>query len=120
MFKRLIVTAAVLATGLGAASAADMRMPVKAPPPVVDPPFSWAGFYLGGNIGYSWGRAQTDLSETQTNTAVLTNLIGGIGGTAGPGNGTTTSTTTTVSGSSRANIDGVVGGAQIGGNWQFD
>src|SRR5215468_2874105 len=104
MMKRLIAVAAILAAGLATASAADLRMPVKAPP-VVEPPFTWAGFYLGGNIGYGWGRGRTDLSETQTQTAVLTNLIGGIGGAAGPGNGTTATTSAVAFGSGSANID---------------
>ena len=33
--------------------AADL--PVKAPP-IVTPPFSWTGCYIGGEIGYAWGR----------------------------------------------------------------
>jgi outer membrane immunogenic protein len=38
-----------------AASAADLR--VKAPPaPPMPPPFSWTGFYIGGNIGGAWAR----------------------------------------------------------------
>jgi len=40
--------------------AADMA--VKAPPPApMPPPFSWTGFYLGGNIGGAW--AQRGLSD---------------------------------------------------------
>jgi outer membrane immunogenic protein len=36
-----------------AARAADMR--VKAPPrPPAPPPFSWTGFYIGGNVGAAW------------------------------------------------------------------
>jgi outer membrane immunogenic protein len=36
-----------------AARAADMR--VKAPPPPpMPPPFSWTGFYIGGNVGGAW------------------------------------------------------------------
>jgi outer membrane immunogenic protein len=34
------------------AAAADIPYPVKAPPPPVDVPPSWAGLYLGGQIGY--------------------------------------------------------------------
>ena len=38
-----------------AASAADM--PTKAPMAPVAVPFSWAGFYVGLNAGYVWGRS---------------------------------------------------------------
>jgi outer membrane immunogenic protein len=45
----------------GPAMAADLRVktPVyKAPPPVVA--YSWTGFYVGGNVGYSWGGSSND------------------------------------------------------------
>jgi outer membrane immunogenic protein len=45
----------------GLALAADMV--VKAPPPPPAPVYSWTGFYVGGNIGYSWGKASGDLSD---------------------------------------------------------
>jgi outer membrane immunogenic protein len=47
------------ASGLGLA--ADMV--VKAPPPPPAPVYSWTGFYVGGNIGYSWGKASGDLND---------------------------------------------------------
>ena len=48
-------TAAALFFGLGAASAADLSIPYKAPPFMPAPAFSWTGFYLGGAVGYAWG-----------------------------------------------------------------
>jgi outer membrane immunogenic protein len=77
-----------LSMGLGQiASAADL--PVKAPPMVAAPiPFSWTGFYVGGNLGYSWGRTETDAT---------------VGGTAL---------------SDSLNVNGIIGGGQIGYNWQ--
>jgi outer membrane immunogenic protein len=113
-----------------AAMAADMRMPVKALP-VVDPPFSWTGFYLGGNVGYSWGRARTDQTDTTT-TTTTTRLFRGTTPPAneiiGPSifNAPTgvfpqVVTTTVATGTSaRSNVTGVIGGAQAGYNWQID
>jgi opacity protein-like surface antigen len=45
----------------GFAVAADMV--VKAPPPPPAPVYGWTGFYVGGNIGYSWGKASGDLND---------------------------------------------------------
>jgi outer membrane immunogenic protein len=60
MKKFLLVAAA--ATMLAApAFGADLRMPVKAPPPVMAPIFTWTGFYIGGNLGAAWAqRTVTD------------------------------------------------------------
>jgi outer membrane immunogenic protein len=55
------VVTAVLGFG-GATQAADM--PVKAPPAPVVVPFTWTGFYVGGNIGAAWGhRDWTDVTR---------------------------------------------------------
>ncbi|MBK5956966.1 hypothetical protein CCR97_01865 [Rhodoplanes elegans] len=53
MKKLLLGTVALIAIA-GTASAADMRMPVKAPP-VIAPVFSWTGCYIGGFVGGAWG-----------------------------------------------------------------
>ena len=73
----------------GAASAADLpaRMVTKAPPPP-PPMYNWTGFYIGANVGGSWGRQDVSLV---TAAGALTN-----------GN----------------DINGVIGGGQIGYNWQ--
>src|SRR3981081_991047 len=56
MRKLFLTTLAVLLMASMAAHAADM--PVKAkpsPPPArLPPPFSWTGFYIGGNLGGAW------------------------------------------------------------------
>jgi outer membrane immunogenic protein len=45
----------------GLAFAADMA--VKAPPPPPPAPvYSWTGWYFGGNVGYGWGDANTDVA----------------------------------------------------------
>ncbi len=80
-----------------AASAADLGPPVyKAPPPV----FSWTGCYLGGNIGYGWGRETVfipNLGETTGKPELE-------GVSLGPVTGDTS---------------GVLGGGQVGCNYQF-
>jgi outer membrane immunogenic protein len=53
--RRLCHAVAALSTFLAAsvaADAADLSMPLKAPP--LPPPFSWTGFYIGGNFGGAW------------------------------------------------------------------
>jgi len=54
MNKLMLGTVALSAAGfVNAASAADM--PVKAPP-VVPVVYNWTGCYVGGNVGWKWGR----------------------------------------------------------------
>ncbi len=77
----------------GFALAADMA--VKAPPPPPAPVYSWTGFYVGGNVGYGLGWPN---SET-----TLTGL--GIGRFA-------------FDHSDPLKFQGVIGGPQIGYNWQ--
>jgi outer membrane immunogenic protein len=67
MHKLLHTSAAVAAqlTLLMAANAADVGVrpqPYTPPPAYVPPPFSWTGFYLGGNIGGAW--ANHDVTDT--------------------------------------------------------
>lgn len=91
-------TVAVLAGLFSATSAlaADLPAPVYTKAPVyVDPGYNWTGFYLGGNLGYSWGRS----SDTSTFT-----------------NGAGTLLSTSIG---RSNLDGIVGGGQAGYNWQM-
>jgi outer membrane immunogenic protein len=49
-----ILRGAVYGLGLAAAPAfaADMPFPVKAPPIVAAPAYSWSGFYVGANVGF--------------------------------------------------------------------
>jgi opacity protein-like surface antigen len=46
----------------GPAIAADLPRPYYKPQPAYVAPFSWAGFYLGGDIGYSWGKDGLNVS----------------------------------------------------------
>jgi outer membrane immunogenic protein len=79
------------------ALAADM--PVKAPVAPVAAPYNWTGFYVGGNVGYSWATADNDLSISQQ---------------ANP------SLFATLSGTDSNKLKGVIGGVQAGYNWQFN
>jgi outer membrane immunogenic protein len=97
MKRSLIVAVAMLAAG--SAYAADL--PVKAPPVAV-PVFTWTGPYIGLNVGYSWG------SQTINGNATGTSTTGGV---------TTALATTPLFGS--GSLNGVIGGGQIGYNWQF-
>jgi outer membrane immunogenic protein len=135
MSKSLIIAAGIVAASVTAGMAADMRMPVKAPP-IVDPPISWSGFYLGGDLGGSWGRGrsdQTDVTTTTTTVTTTTNLFRGNTGpltTSGspfaPGTfpqiATTGPTAAAVSAftTGRSNVNGFMGGGQIGWRQQIN
>ena len=84
------VALVVLLTIPMAARAADMHVkaPPAAPPP---PPFSWTGFYIGGNVGAAWRQHEVrddrfgiDFGNNNGNNAVF------------------------------------IGGGQLGANYQFD
>ena len=72
----------------GVASAADLPVKVKAPPPPVY--YNWTGVYAGVNLGGSWGRQCAEIFD------------GGI-----------------PVASACDHMNGVIGGGQIGYNWQF-
>jgi outer membrane immunogenic protein len=96
--KKILFALSALAIGTVAASAADLpaRTYTKAPPPPVVPVYSWTGFYVGGNVGYGWGNGDTSFSPLPT-AAGFFDLM-----------------PTTLSPKPR----GVLGGAQVGYNWQ--
>jgi outer membrane immunogenic protein len=93
---RLVATAMVLGCSSTAASAADIA--VKAPEP---PAYQWSGCYAGLNLGD--GSSGTNVSST---VGLGTHLLGAdpaiVAGSGGGG----------------ANADGLLGGGQIGCNWQ--
>ena len=68
--KQILVGGAVAVAMLSASNAlaADLAArPYTKAPVVAAIVYDWTGFYIGGNAGYSWGRANTDgnLSGTQ-------------------------------------------------------
>src|SRR5262245_23259959 len=95
-FSTLLCATAAVAVISAPAAAADMRMPMKAPPVAVAV-FNWTGFYIGANGGGAFGgtRDTVDLVETGAAGAfVYANNFG----TLEPSGG--------------------FGGGQIGYNWQ--
>lgn len=53
----LVAVGALLAAP---AMAADLRMPLKAPPVPMTPVFSWSGCYIGADVGGAWARENAD------------------------------------------------------------
>lgn len=109
--KKTMVVAGIGALGLAVAplpaTAADIRMPVKAPV-VVPVAYDWTGFYLGGNVGYSWGRAKNTLDGTLQRQAFRTADGTPVLPAQGPIAGSFGSST---------DVDGWIGGGQLGYNW---
>jgi outer membrane immunogenic protein len=94
MKKLLLGNVALMALTIGSATAADLSSakprPMLTKAPVMAPVYNWSGFYLGLNGGYSWGRSSTDFTIT------------GV-----------------PAGSTSENMNGWLGGGQIGYNWQM-
>jgi outer membrane immunogenic protein len=98
MKKQLLMGVAIGAlAAINPVLAADL--PVKAPimAPIV-PVYNWTGCYVGGNIGYSWGRARGDINDPDLGSEF------GLPGLF----------------SISHNLNGVIGGGQAGCQRQFD
>lgn len=93
IFIGIAAVASLLTTGALAADLAP-RPYTKAPAPVMAV-YNWTGFYIGGNVGYSWGSAGNSetISRSLTGVPLFTN-------------------------SARNDVNGVIGGGQVGYNWQ--
>lgn len=93
MIRQLFFSSVALAAMIASASAADLPAakgpPVYAPSP--PPVFSWTGVYIGGQVGYEWGKSAND-------------YYGPLGGLAATG---------------QHNDDGVVGGGHVGYDYQI-
>ncbi|HXW25503.1 MAG TPA: outer membrane beta-barrel protein [Xanthobacteraceae bacterium] len=91
---------AALAVGTPAIAADLPPAPPVYKAPVIAPViYDWTGFYVGGNVGYSWGEWDS------TNVGGIPTFPGSptaLGTTASPG------------------VNGLVAGGQAGYNWQFN
>ena len=101
--KSVIVVAAIAAFGfVNVASAADM--PVKAPIAAPAAVYNWTGFYLGINGGGGWTKSQEGLAAGP---------LSGISGI-----NTATCGLASPAGDCQHNLSGILGGGQLGYNWQ--
>jgi outer membrane immunogenic protein len=90
--RRHFLLASVGAIALtGSAFAADLALP---PPPA--PIFTWTGSYIGGQIGYAWGSGNLNYTGFDPRTGLA--FTTGLGGSS----------------------SGVIGGAHVGYNYQFN
>jgi len=58
-------------------------------------PANWTGFYVGANVGHSWGRSHSTMPFTDATSGATLNSV-----------------------SANTDLNGLIGGAQAGYNWQ--
>jgi outer membrane immunogenic protein len=104
------VAGSALISGIAAANAADMA--VKAPIPMAPAVFSWTGFYIGANVGGAWtpNSGGSDFGPLFPPFIVLPPAVAIP--TVIPGQ------LATLGGDGRRS--GVIGGGQVGYNWQVN
>jgi outer membrane immunogenic protein len=109
--KKLATAIATIALIGTPAFAADIAANAPASLPPV-PVYSWTGWYVGGNVGGIWGGDPISLSTTNLQFCdVLGCPGGGLASAVASAQGTT--------GVFPGNNHGVIGGGQLGYNWQF-
>jgi outer membrane immunogenic protein len=110
--KRTLIAIAGFASLVAATSAFAADLPVYTKAPAVVAVYDWTGPYIGTNLGYSFGRGSTDGNVTGTqNVSVFR--------TAGPTLVTSVTTALpTLPLIGRADVNGFIGGGQLGYNWQ--
>jgi outer membrane immunogenic protein len=85
LFRAASITALLVGMSVGA-QAADLGpapAPVYKAPPVVAPPFSWTGFYIGGNLGAAWQNGSLTDTVLGVNASANNNATFGGGGQLG-------------------------------------
>jgi outer membrane immunogenic protein len=98
--KAIAVSAFAAVAATSAASAADMAPRYTKAPAAVVEVWNWTGFYVGGNVGYSWGRGSSDVSYFNSVTGAA--IVPPAGSIVGAG----------------YDMNGAIAGGQIGYNWQ--
>jgi outer membrane immunogenic protein len=110
VFKKLGLAgvACVAAVSIGPALAADLSAAYKAPMlmKAVAPVSTWTGLYIGGNVGYGWDSGSTGISALSTDPALAPFLAATLAAGSYPAALSTSG-------------KGVIGGGQIGYNWQM-
>jgi outer membrane immunogenic protein len=109
VFKRLGLAgvACIAAASIGSAFAADLTPAYKAIPiKAVAPVSNWTGLYIGGNVGYGWDSGSTGISALSTDPALAPALAAIFAAGSYPAALSTSG-------------KGVIGGGQIGYNWQM-
>jgi outer membrane immunogenic protein len=103
--KYLLIAASVLFAASAFAADKPVKKPIytKAPPA---PIYLWTGFYVGGNVGYGWGDANTDVTGNANVTASIRN-------------GPSFPASFAFGGPNSIKLNRVIGGGQIGYNYQF-
>lgn len=117
--KKLLLGGTMLAAlaANAPAMAADLATPVYKAPVYAPAVFSWTGFYVGANLGYSWGRADTDFTETTSGTS--SSQVFRTASATPIGQPTVVAiAAVTAAGTARADLNGWIGGGQVGYNWQ--
>jgi outer membrane immunogenic protein len=102
IMRRLLIGISISLGTVASVTAADLPIYTKAPIPAAT--YNWTGFYLGGNIGYSWGSSDTTASLNDPGGVPPGVVLASVN----PG----------------FNLDGVIGGGQVGynrqaGQWVF-
>jgi outer membrane immunogenic protein len=93
--KRIVLATALVALGSASALAADLPPRGYNKAPAMAAATNWSGLYIGGNVGYGWGNGNTDFTFLPAAAAESANAT------------------------LDTKPEGVIGGAQIGYNWQM-
>lgn len=79
IIRRILSAAAVLTAGAVSAQAADLTYEPAPAVAEVAPAGNWTGFYLGGSIGYGWGKLdQKDVITSSSDDIKPDGFVGGL------------------------------------------